>query len=123
MDTSTAASAATTCASSWVWSRIAEGVFELLRELEPRAQTPERYVAALPTIGKELVRGVDYVVRRLGPGHGRIELIEDTTEPSMTGCVATLGFIERSLVRVGARDVEVNLLGCRAISDAAAYST
>jgi hypothetical protein len=96
---------------------IAEGVFEGRRELQPSAPTPEEYVAGLPTLGKELVRGIDYVVRRIGPGHGRIELIEDTTEPSMTGCVATLGFIERSLVRVGARDVEVNLLGCRALGD------
>lgn len=97
---------------------IAEGVFERRRELEPRVPTPEEYVAALPTVGKQLVRGVDYAVRRLGPGHGRLELIEDTSEPSMTGCVATLGFIERSLVRAGARDVEVNLIGCRALGDA-----
>lgn len=96
---------------------IAEGVFERVREMDPQARTPEQYVAGLPTIGKQLVRGIDYVVRRIGPGHGRIELIEDTSEPSMTGCVATLGFIERSLVRVGARDVEVNLLGCRALGD------
>lgn len=96
---------------------IAEGVFERRRELEPTAPTPEQYVAALPQVGKHLVRGVDYVVRRLGPGHGRLELIEATESPSLTGCVATLGFIERSLVRAGARDVEVNLLGCRALGD------
>lgn len=96
---------------------IAEGVFERRRELEPSAPTPEAYVAGLPSLGKVLVRGVDYAVRRIGPGHGRIELIEDTDEPSLTGCVATLGFIERSLVRVGAADVEVNLVSCRALGD------
>ena len=96
---------------------IAEGVFELRRELEPTAPSPEGYVSGLPEVGKLLVRGVDYVVRRIGPGHGRLELIEDTEEPSLTGCVATLGFIERSLVRAGARDVEVNLVGCRALGD------
>jgi hypothetical protein len=77
---------------------------------------PELVVAEIPTMGRRLVRGVDYVVRRVGRGYGRIELVEQGT-PSVTGCVATLGFIDRSLERVGALDVEVNLLSCRALGD------
>ena len=86
-------------------------------ETASAAQRGERFVVAeLPAIGRRLVRGVDYVVRRVGRGYGRIELVEQGP-PSVTGCVATLGFIDASLERVGAVEVEVNLLSCRALGD------
>lgn len=95
----------------------AEGLFEMRAELEPTAPTPHETFRAMPSLGEKLVRGVRYVVHRAGVGHGRMEVVEDTDQPSITGCVATLGFLERSLVRAGASDVEVNLLSCRALND------
>ena len=44
------------------------------------------------------------------------ELIEPGA-PSLTACVTTLGFLDRSLQQCGGVDVEVNLLSCRALGD------
>ena len=43
---------------------------------------------------------------------------EEMGEASLTFAVGMLGFVERSLERFGANDVEVNLLSCRALGDA-----
>jgi serine/threonine protein kinase len=94
----------------------AEGAFELMRELRPPAPPPELLVREMPRVLRATARGVACEVRRVGPGYGRLELLE-RQEPSLTLAVATLGFLARSLERFGADDVEVNLLSARALDD------
>ncbi len=94
----------------------AEGAFDLMSELRPPAPPPELLVAEMPSIFKQVVRGIDCEVRRVGRGYGRLELVE-RGEPSLTLAVGTIGFLSRSLERFGADDVEVNLLSARALED------
>lgn len=94
----------------------AEGAFELMRALEPPAPPAELVLTEMPEVAQKLFRGVELIVRRVGRGYGRLELIE-TDEPSLSLAVLWLGFLERSLGRFGAEEVEVNMLGARALDD------
>lgn len=95
----------------------AEGAFEDMRALEPPAPPPELVLSEMPQVAAGLFRGLEIVVRRLGKGYGRLELLE-LDAPSLTSSVLVLGFLERSLERFGAEEVEVNMLGARALDDA-----
>jgi len=95
----------------------AEGAFDLMRDLRPPAPPPELLIAEMPSIMKKVMRGANLEVRRVGRGYGRLELKEETNEPSLTLAVGTLGFLARSLERFGADDVEVNLLSARALDN------
>lgn len=94
----------------------AEGAFDAMRALKPPSPPPELLISEMPGILRTLVRGMEVVVRRVGRGYGRIEVIEHDV-PSLTWNVLYLGFFERSLERFGAEDVEVNLIGARALDD------
>ena len=65
---------------------------------------------------KELLRGVELIVRRVGRGYGRYELFEGDA-PSLTTSVLLLGFVERAIARFGGAEVEVNLISSRALDD------
>lgn len=95
----------------------AEGAFELMRAIEPPAPPAELVLTEMPEVAVKLFRGVELVIRRVGRGYGRLELIE-SDEPSLSLAVLWLGFLERSLGRFGAEEVEVNMLGARALDDA-----
>jgi len=98
---------------------VADATLALFAELRAQHPPPELALAELPSIAPRVIRGTSYHVRRVGRGYGLIELIEEGSEsPSLTGCVTTLGFIERTLTHFGAHEVEVNLAGCRALGDA-----
>ena len=45
------------------------------------------------------------------------ELEEFDHPASLTACVMLLGFLDRTLSRFGAREVEVNMLNCRYLGD------
>ncbi|MFO0681569.1 MAG: serine/threonine-protein kinase [Sandaracinus sp.] len=94
----------------------AEGAFELMRAVEPPSPPAELVLSEMPELASRLFRGVEVVVRRVGRGYGRLEIIE-TDEPSLSLAVLWLGFVERSLGRFGADEVEVNMLGARALDD------
>ncbi len=94
----------------------AEGAFDMMRELRPPTPPPELLISQMPSILSAVMQGVDLEVRRVGRGHGRLEM-KERDEPSLTIAVGTLGFIARSLERFGADDVEVNLLSARALDD------
>ena len=94
----------------------AEGAFELMRAIEPPAPPAELVLSEMPEICAKLFRGVELVIRRIGRGYGRLELIE-SDPPSLSLAVLWLGFLERSLGRFGAVEVEVNMLGARALDD------
>jgi hypothetical protein len=96
---------------------IAESAFEEMRKLRPPAPPIELLLAELPRITRGLIQGAETAVRRIGRGYARIELVERAS-PSLTLAVLVLGFVERSLGRFGAADVEVNLLSARALDDA-----
>ena len=94
----------------------AEGAFELMRAMEPPTPPAELVLTEMPEVAVKLFRGVELVIRRVGRGYGRLELIE-SDEPSLSLAVLWLGFLERSLGRFGAEEVEVNMLGARALDD------
>lgn len=94
----------------------AEGAFELMRAVDPPSPPAELVLSEMPELATRLFRGVEVVVRRVGRGYGRLEVIE-TDEPSLSLAVLWLGFVERSLGRFGAEEVEVNMLGARALDD------
>ncbi|AKF08532.1 serine/threonine-protein kinase [Sandaracinus amylolyticus] len=94
----------------------AEGAFEVMRKVRPPQPPPELLIAEMPQVMQGLTQGLELQVRRLGKGYGRLELLEQS-ESSLTTSVLVLGFLERSLERFGAEDVEVNLLGARALED------
>jgi serine/threonine protein kinase len=96
---------------------IAESAFEEMRKLRPPAPPIELLLAELPRITRGLIQGAQTAVRRIGRGYARIELLE-RAGPSLTLAVLVLGFVERSLGRFGAGEVEVNLLSARALDDA-----
>ena len=95
----------------------AEGAFDAMRALKPPSPPPELVFQEMPAILGALLRGIGVEIRQVGRGHGRLEVIE-RQEPSLVWGVLLLGFVERSLQRFGAEDVEVNLLGGRALGDA-----
>lgn len=94
----------------------AEGAFEVMRKVRPPQPPPELLIAEMPQVMQTLSQGLELQVRRLGKGYGRLELVEQSTA-SLTTSVLVLGFLERSLERFGAEDVEVNLLGAKALED------
>ncbi len=95
----------------------AEGAIDLVRSIEPpQGPTPEKLLTELPRFSPRVIRGMEFVLKQVGKGYGRIELIEPGP-PSLTACVTTLGFLDRSLQQCGGVDVEVNLLSCRALGD------
>lgn len=96
---------------------VAEGSFELMRDLGPPAPPPELLLAEMPGLLGKLMTHVECRVRSVGRGYGRLELDEMGQESSLTHCVMFLGFLDRSLSRFGAREVEVNLLNCRYLGD------
>jgi len=55
-------------------------------------------------------------VGRIGRGYGRVE-VEESGVASLVSCVALVGYLDRSLDRFGAAEVEVNLLSCVALGD------
>ncbi len=96
---------------------VAEGTFDQMKRLGPPMPPPELLLAEMPGFVESLVRGIECKVRSVGRGYGRLEVDEFDHEPSLTTCVLILGFLDRSLSRFGAREVEVNLLNCRYLGD------
>jgi hypothetical protein len=96
---------------------VAEGAFDTMKKLGPPTPPPELLLAEMPGFVESLIRGIECKVRSVGRGYGRLELDEFDAEPSLTTCVLVLGFLDRSLTRFGAREVEVNLLNCRYLGD------
>ncbi len=96
---------------------VAEGTFEQMKRLGPPVPPPELLLAEMPGFVESLVRGIACKVRSVGRGYGRLEVDELDQEPSLTTCVLILGFLDRSLSRFGAREVEVNLLNSRYLGD------
>ncbi|HJK95389.1 MAG TPA: serine/threonine-protein kinase [Polyangiaceae bacterium LLY-WYZ-15_(1-7)] len=94
----------------------AEGAFELMRAVRPPSPPPEVLLAEMPQVIGELVAGVDVKVSRLGRGYGRMEL-DENGESSLSFNVFLIGFVDRSLDRFGASDVEVNMLSSPALGD------
>lgn len=95
----------------------AEGAFDLIRTIQPPdGPSAELLLAELPQVAKRLYVGIGLQVRRVGRGYGRMEVLEDVA-PSLAGCVAIVGFIERALRHFGAKEVEVNMSSCRALGD------
>ena len=95
----------------------AEGELERVTEIQPPdGPTPELLVAEVPSTMQSLVRGIDFKVRRVGKGYGRLEA-DEHGPPSLAYCVSTLGFLDRLLRHFGGEEVEVNLLSCRALGD------
>jgi len=94
----------------------AEGAFELMRAVLPDTPSPELLLAELPSLTRQLIRGVDLRVGRIGRGYGRVE-VEESGVASLVSCVALVGYLDRSLDRFGAAEVEVNLLSCVALGD------
>ena len=95
---------------------VAESGFDEMRKLKPPAPPPELLLSELPKITRGLIHGAETALRRIGRGYARVELLEGTTA-SLTLAVLILGFVERSLGRFGATEVEVNLLSSRALDD------
>ncbi|NOY92627.1 MAG: hypothetical protein GXP55_15675 [Deltaproteobacteria bacterium] len=94
----------------------AEGAFDLMRAAQPATPSPELLLAEMPALTKQLIRGVELRVGRIGRGYGRVE-VEESGLASLVGCVALVGYLDRSLDRFGATEVEVNLLSCVALGD------
>jgi len=94
----------------------AEGAFELMRAVLPDTPSPELLLAELPSLTRQLIRGVDLRVGRIGRGYGRVE-VQESGVASLVSCVALVGYLDRSLDRFGAAEVEVNLLSCVALGD------
>ncbi len=96
---------------------VAEGTFEQMKRLGPPMPPPELLLAEMPGFVESIVRGIECRVRSVGRGYGRLEVEEFDHEPSLTTCVLILGYLDRSLSRFGAREVEVNLLNSRYLGD------
>jgi serine/threonine protein kinase len=96
---------------------VAEGTFDQMKRLSSPTPPPELLLAEMPGFVEKLIRGVRCKVRSVGRGYGRLELDEPPGTSSLTMCVLVLGFLDRSLGRFGAREVEVNLLNCRYLGD------
>lgn len=94
----------------------AEGAFDRMRSIQPPTPPPELLLSEMPSIASELLRGVELRVKRIGRGYSRLEMHEHG-ESSLVACVSILGFLDRSLDRFGAAEVEVNLLSCVALGD------
>ncbi|MFT3923051.1 MAG: protein kinase [Myxococcales bacterium] len=96
---------------------VAEGTFDQMkRPSGTPTSPPELLLAEMPGNVEKMIRGVRCKVRSVGRGYGRLEL-DEPGPSSLTMCVLVLGFLDRSLSRFGAREVEVNLLNCRYLGD------
>ncbi len=96
---------------------VAEGAFDQMKRLGPTMPPPELLLTEMPGFVESLFRGIECKVRSVGRGYGRLEVDEFDQVPSLTTCVLILGFLDRSLSRFGAREVEVNLLTSRYLGD------
>lgn len=96
---------------------VAEGTFDQMKRLGHPVPPPELLLTEIPSFIEKLVRGMKCRVRSVGRGYGRLELDEPKGIASLTACVLIVGFLDRSLSRFGAREVEVNLLNCRYLGD------
>ena len=96
---------------------VAEDTFDQLIRSSVPEQPPELLLAEMPRFVESLIRGVACRLRSVGRGYGRLELDEQEAPASLTLCVLVLGFFDRSLSRLGANEVEVNLLSCRYLGD------
>lgn len=96
---------------------VAEDVFDQLKPRTAPEPPPELLLAEMPTFVEAMIRGVTCRLRSVGRGYGRLELDELGAPASLTICVVVLGFLDRSLSRSGANEVEVNLLSCRYLGD------
>ncbi|MEM9071096.1 MAG: protein kinase [Myxococcota bacterium] len=94
----------------------AEGAFDLMRDVRPPAPPPEVLLAEMPAVLARLVQGVEISVGRLGRGYGRVE-VDEGGESSLMFSVFLIGFLDRSLDRFGATDVEVSLISSAALGD------
>ncbi len=94
----------------------AEGAFEMMRELRPPSPPPELLLAEMPSVIHQLLRGVEVHIGRMGRGYGRLD-VDEQGESSLPFCVMLIGFLDRSLDRFGASDVEVNLISSPALGD------
>ena len=96
----------------------AESGFERMRAVKPPAPPPKDLMRAMPMVLQDFFRGLVGRVPRLGQGFARLE-IEEVGEPSLVGGVFLIGFLDRSLDRFGAKEVEVNLSSTPALGDQA----
>lgn len=94
----------------------AEGAFDEMRRLKPPSPPVDLLLSEMSTLSLQFFVGLEIVLRKLGPGFARLEIIEHDM-PSLTTAVLSLGFLERSLGRFGADDVEVNMVSSRALGD------
>ncbi|MDH5492109.1 MAG: serine/threonine protein kinase [Myxococcales bacterium] len=94
----------------------AVGAIRAIERERGLSDAPEVLLSDLPAISALLFDGLELRMIRLGRGYGRVELLEQG-ESSLAGCVAILGFLDTILVRVGASEVEVNLLCSVALGD------
>lgn len=96
---------------------VADDTFDQLQRRHRPEQPPELLLAEMPGFVESLVRGVACRLRSVGRGYGRLELDEQEAPASLTLCVLVLGILDRALSRLGANEVEVNLLSCRYLGD------
>ena len=94
----------------------AESAFERMRAVRPPAPPPQELMRAMPVVLRDFYRGIVGRVTRLGRGFARFE-IEEVGESSLVGSVFLIGFLDRSLDRFGAKEVEVNLSSTPALGD------
>ncbi|HEX5661011.1 MAG TPA: serine/threonine-protein kinase [Polyangiales bacterium] len=97
--------------------QVAEGAFDSLKKQGPPDPPPELLLAEMPRFVESFIRGIVVRLKSVGRGYGRLELDEQGAAPSLTMCVLVLGFLDRTLTRFGASEVEVNLLACRYLGD------
>ncbi len=95
---------------------IAEGGFERMRRLRPPSPPAQLLLQEMPSILGDFVRGVSFRSNQIGPGFGRME-VDEHAESSLAFCVMIIGFLDRSLDRFGATDVEVTLRSTPALGD------
>jgi serine/threonine protein kinase len=94
----------------------AESAFDRMRAVRPPAPPPQELMRAMPVVLKDFYRGIVGRVTGVGRGFARFE-IEEVGESSLVGSVFLIGFLDRSLDRFGAKEVEVNLSSTPALGD------
>lgn len=94
----------------------AESAFDRMRAVRPPAPPPQELMRAMPVVLRDFYRGIVGRVTGVGRGFARFE-IEEVGESSLVGSVFLIGFLDRSLDRFGAKEVEVNLSSTPALGD------
>lgn len=94
----------------------AESAFDRMRAVRPPAPPPQELMRAMPVVLQDFYRGIVGRVTGVGRGFARFE-IEEVGESSLVGSVFLIGFLDRSLDRFGAKEVEVNLSSTPALGD------